>query len=188
MTAPPAGPRGRLAQWAAVLLPVVFGLRALLLVFQLSGEHHSRKPVVLAWPLAPGERLPFEGGNAGIRAWAAQAEHPAIPAMLIDKNGERMPAGTGYMLNPEAMAGLVGGRLTLQSQDADGYCTARWSWAVTMPTLAASDAGRGGTAAQRQVEAAMLDTADCGMLAHLQLTRPALHRLVTILNNRSPTP
>ncbi len=134
MTAPPAGPRGRLAQWAAVLLPVVFGLRALLLVFQLSGEHHSRKPVVLAWPPAPGERLPFEGGNAGIRAWAAQAEHPAIPAMLIDKNGERMPAGTGYMLNPEAMAGLVGGRLTLQSQDADGYWTARWSWAVTMPT------------------------------------------------------
>lgn len=186
--APPPSRRGRLARWAAIVLPIVVGLRALLLVFQLSGEHHPHPPQPLAWPPVPGERLAFERDSAGIRAWSVQPDHAAIPAALIEKNDQTMPDDTGCMLNPEAMTGFVGGTLTLVSVDPDGSWIATWSGAATMPSLAGSGAGQGDTPAQRQLEAAMLDAADCGMTARLRLTLPALHRLITILNDQPPPP
>ena len=164
----------------------MIGLRALLLIFQLSGERHSRQPLVLAWPPVPGERLAFESGNPGIRAWAARPDHASLPAALIEKNGEAMPADTGCMLNPEAMSD-GGGTLTLQSEEKDGDWTARWSGYATVSAPADAGGGRD-DAVQRQMQAAMLDAADCGASARLEVTRPALHSLVAILNHQPPPP
>ncbi len=186
MTLPAARPPGRLVRWAAILLPIVIGLRALLLLFQISGEHHPRQPLVLPWPPVAGERLPFESGNPGIRAWAAQPDRASISAALIEKNGEAMPADTGCMLNPEAMAD-GGGTLTLQSAGKDGAWTAHWSGYATVSAPADVGGGRD-EAVQRQIQAAMLDAADCGASARLEVTQPALHRLVAILNHQPPPP
>ena len=177
-----------LRRWASILLPIVVGARAVLLVFQLRSEHaeqaHANDPP--AWPPAAGEELRFRTGNPGIAAWSADPGNHPLSAAVTEKDYLPQPPDTGCMLNPAAMA-EGRGTLTLQSHTAHGTWLVDWSGDRTMPTREQAG-GEESNAQIRQVEAAMLDAANCGESAHLELTDGQVHALVNLLADQPPPP
>ncbi len=186
-------PTGRIRRWLTILLPIVLVLRALLFVFQLNDDPATPEAAAPPWPPAPDQELRFRSDNPGIAAWAAEPKHAPVSAALIEKDFTPMPPDTGCMLNPLAMARHGGGSLTLVSHQPSGDWLASWSGTSTMPTLEDSetDAGKAdlgdhGDPQIRKLESAMLTAADCGASARLELTEPALHRLVNLLTGLPP--
>ena len=186
----PARPprRARLRRWAAILLPVVIGGRAILLVFQLRSEHdqraHANDPP--AWPAVAGEELRFRTGDPAIDAWAAQPGNHPLAAAVTEKDDLPQPPDTGCMLSPTAMA-QGRGTLTLRSRTSTGDWTVDWSGGRTMPTRDQTG-GDEPNAEIRRMEAAMLDAADCGETARLELTEWQVHSLVNLVADQPPPP
>lgn len=183
-----SGRWGRLARWATILLPFVLAARALLLVYQLRSEHHPQPPAdTLLWPAHSGQEVRFAANNPAIEDWAASLGHP-YPAALIEKDYLPQPADTGCMLNPVSMAGHGGGSLSVVSHDADGYWLVDWRGAATMPAIGEDPAASAADdpPAVRQMKAAMLEAADCGGTARLQLAEPVLHILVNLIAGLPP--
>ena len=170
----------------------MLGLRAILLVFQLQSERHPAPAELphLPWPPEVGEVLRFEVRNAGLRDWALDREHHPLPAALIEKDFAAASPDTGCMLNPAAMARHGGGTLTLRSHEATGYWRADWSGSSTMPRLGelGAEPGSDDTPEQRSVEQAILDAADCGSFAQLELGAPVLHALTNVVLGLPPPP
>ena len=78
--------RDRMRLWFAILLPIVIGLRAILLVFQLHSEHHPAPQAMppLVWPPSPGQRLRF--GSRAVADRIAGPRRASLPAALLEKN------------------------------------------------------------------------------------------------------
>ncbi len=175
----------RFRRWAAILLPIVLLARAVLLVHQLRSEReeraHANDPP--AWPPVPGEVLRFRADSPGLAAWAPGAGRRPLVAVLVSK-GFEAPPDTACLLDPDAMA-RGGGRLTLRDHAASGLWGAYWSGHRTTRTRDQVDEPEPNPAV-RAAEAAMLDGADCGGTARLELSEAALKALVDTLAGREP--
>ena len=176
----------RFQRWAAILLPVVLLARAVLFVFQLRSEREERAHAddPPAWPPVPGEVLRFRAGSPGLAAWAPGAGRRPLVAVLVSRGLETQPPDTACLLDPDAMA-RGGGRLTLRDHAASGLWGAYWSGHRTMRTRDQVDAPEP-DAAVRAAEAALLDGADCGGAARLELSGAAVQVLVDTLAGREP--
>ncbi len=175
-------------RWAAILLPFVIGARAILLVFQLRSEHATRAHAsnAPAWPPIAGEELRFRTANPAIAAWSNDPGHHPMSAAVTQKDYLPQPPDTGCMLSPAAMA-QGHGTLTLKSPTSSGTWIVDWSGERTMPTR--DQAGGDEPNAQiRRMEAAMLDAANCGETARLELTDWQVHALVNLLADQPPPP
>ena len=175
--------RATLARWAAILLPIVFGLRALLLIFQLHSEHHPHPDGPPAWPPSPGEELEFRASNPAIHTWSVNTTRKAFPARILTRNlAAAAEKDAGCLLNPVAMA-ANGGTLKILSRAGDHDWRVRWSGGATVPRMvSATDPSASGHAADMdRLDAAMLAAADCGIISQLALSESVLHDLVNIL-------
>ena len=173
-------------RWAALLLPFVLLARAALLVFQLRSEReeraHANDPP--AWPPVPGEVLRFRSDSPGLAAWAADGSRRPLLAVLITKDFEDQPSDAACLLDPAAM-GRNGGRLTLRDRAASGLWQADWDGRRTMRTRDEVDSPEP-DASVRAEEAAVLDGANCGATARLELSEAAVKALVDTLAGREP--
>lgn len=177
---------GGFRRWAMILLPLVVAARAVLLVFQLGSEHETRNHAgdPPAWPPEPGEVLRFKDGDAGLLAWAADPARRPLVAALAEKDWTRQPPDTACLLDPGAM-GRNGGRLTLRTHTAEGTWQAEWNGHRTTWTRDEVDIPEPNPAV-RAAEAAMLDGADCGNTARLELSDAGVEALVDALSGRQP--
>jgi hypothetical protein len=177
---------GSFRRWAAILLPIVVLARAVLLLFQLRSEHeavaHANDPP--AWPPVPGEVLRFRADIPGLAAWSSDAGRRPLVAVLVTRGLEAQPPDTACLLDPAAM-GRNGGRLTLRDHAASGLWRADWSGHRTTRTRDEVDIPEQDPAV-RAAEAALLDGADCGRTARLELSEAAVQALVDTLAGREP--
>ena len=173
-------------RWAAILLPIVVLARAVLLVFQLRSEHAERAAAAEppAWPPVPGEVLRFRTDDPGLLAWNADGERRPLAAVLLEKDWVTQPPDTACFLDPAAM-GRKGGRLTLRDRTEAGFWRADWSGHRTTRTRDEVDTPEPDPA-KRAVEAAILDGADCGGSARLELSEAEVGALVDLLSGRVP--
>ncbi len=177
---------GGLRRWAAILLPIVVLARAVLLVFQLRSEHEERAHAgdPPTWPPVPGEVLRFRADSPGLAAWSPGAGRHPLVAVLVARGFEAQSPDTACLLDPGAM-GRNGGRLTLRDRTASGLWAADWSGHRTTRTRDEMDPPEPDPAV-RAAEAALLDGADCGGTARLELSEAALKALVDTLSGRDP--
>ncbi len=173
-------------RWALILLPIVVVARAVLLVFQLGSEHeeqaHADDPP--AWPPFPGEVLRFRADSPGLDTWAAHGGRRPLVAVLLTRGSEPQPEDTACLLDPGAM-GRNGGRLTLRERAASGLWQAEWNGHRTTRTRDEVSPPEPDEAV-RAAQAAVLDGADCGGTARLELSEAALKALVDTLTGREP--
>ncbi len=176
----------RFRRWAAILLPIVLLARAVLLVHQLRSEReeraHANDPP--AWPPVPAEVLRFRADSPGLAAWAPGAGRRPLVAVLVTRGLEAQPPDTACLLDPAAM-GRNGGRLTLRDHAGPGLWRADWDGHRTTRTRDEVDIPEPDPAV-RAAEAALLDGADCGRTARLELSEPAVQALVDTLAGREP--
>ena len=179
---------GGFRRWAAILLPFVLLARAVLLVFQLRSEREERAHAhdLPVWPPVPGEVLRFRSDNPGIEAWASDPANRPLLAAVSERDFTTQSPDTACLLNPASMA-KGGGRLTLRSAGEGGTWGADWDGRRTMPTRdeipeVETDAGT------RAKEAAILQGADCGGTARLELSEWEVHALVNLLSNQPAPP
>lgn len=177
---------GGFRRWAAILLPIVVIARAVLLLFQLGSEHEeqARANDPPAWPPVPGEVLRFRADSPGLAAWSGDAGRRPLVAVLVTRGLDMQPADTACLLDPAAM-GRNGGRLTLRDHPAPGLWRADWDGHRTTRTRDEVDIPEPDPAV-RAAEAAILDGADCGGTARLELSEAAVQALVDTLAGREP--
>ncbi len=175
---------GRFRRWAAILLPFVILARFVLLIHQMHDEReeraHANDPP--AWPPVPGEVLRFRHDSPGLTAWAADDGRRPLPAALLTRDWELQEPGTACLLDPGAM-GRNGGRLTLRERTGAGTWSADWDGHRTTRTRDQVDIPEPDPAI-RAAEAAVLDGADCGGIARLELSEAAVKALVDTLSGR----
>ena len=177
--------RKTIGRWAAILLPIVVIARALLLAFQIGSEHDA--PELASEPASelsasPGEVLRFRPGR---RAWAADDGWRPFVAAMASKNGVDQPPDTACLLDPDVM-NRHGGRLTLRSRTQAGTWTADWAGHRTTRTRDEVPEVEPDPAIRAQ-EAAILDGADCGEAARLELSDSVVQALLDFLAGREPT-
>ena len=177
--------RSRLVRWATVALPIVILARVVLLVFQTGSERderaHANDPP--AWPPVPGEVLRFRRDDPGLRAWATDgSRHPIVAAVTVKDLATQAP-DTACLLDPGAMGRNVG-RLTLRERTAAGTWVADWDGHRTTRTRDEVDEPEPDPYL-RATEAAMLDGADCGSTARVELSEAAVGSLVDALSGRT---
>lgn len=160
--------------------------RAVLLLFQLRSEHeegaHANDPP--AWPPVPGEVLRFRADSPGLAAWSSDARRHPLVAVLVTRGLEAQPPDTACLLDPAAM-GRNGGWLTLRDHAALGLWRADWDGHRTTRTRDEVDISEP-VPAVCAAEAALLEGADCGRTARLELSEAAVQALVDTLAGREP--
>lgn len=169
-----------------IILPIVILARAVLLIFQIGSEYETqqRADEPASLPPGPGQVLRFLPGMAGLETWAGDADRRPLTVVLLEKNLQPQPQRTACLLDPGAM-GQTGGELTLRKRTDSGLWRADWTGHRTTRTRDEVDVPEPDPAI-RAAEEAVLDGADCGTTARVELSEEEVEVLVDVLSGRRP--